>query len=146
MATVLEEREEFKIRIGKKEGGRKVTIVNHTENTTHTCTVTEGYRLLNDWIEQGKSNQSIHVVDLVKVKEAKLAPGTQTKFTVDCGTNDLFRQVAGEWERILAQVKNLTVARHIVAEEFLATLKKLTTTEIASRIFEGEGELPDWMK
>jgi predicted aminopeptidase len=147
MATVSEEREAFKIRMLKpKAGFEKVTIVNHTEDTTITCTVAEGYRQFCDWIAKGKGQHNIHVVYLKKVKEAKLAPGTQTKFTVDCGTNDLFRQVAGEWERILAQVKNLTIARHLVAEELLASLKRLTTTEVAKKIFEGEGEIPDWMK
>ena len=147
MSTCIEERDALKIRLNKpKAAGDKLTVINHTEDRSTTCTAIEAYRMMNDWIDKGKGGHSIHVVDLKSVKEKKLAPGTQTKFTVDCGTNDLFREITAEWERILAQVKNLTVARHLVAEEYLKALKELTTTEIAKKIFEGEGEIPDWMK
>ena len=147
MATAIEERDALKIRLNDpKRRADKLTVINHTEDSTTTCTAIEAYRLLNGWIEQGKSGHSIHMVDLRKVKEKKLAPGTQTKFTVDCGTNELFRQVNGEWERILGQVKNLTIARHMVAERVLKAMQTLTTTKIAEKMFEGEGELPDWMR
>ena len=147
MATCIEERDALKIRlVNPKTRNDKLTVINHTEDTSVTCSAIEAYRLLNDWIDKGKSGHTIHIVDLKKVKEKKLAPGTQTKFTVDCGTNELYRQVAGEWERILAQVKNLSIARHMVAEDLFESLKGLTTTKIAKRMFEGEGELPDWMQ
>ena len=147
MATILEERDALKIRLNNpKARNDKLTIIDHAADTSITCTAIEAYRHLNDRIDKGDGGHVIHVHDIKKAREKKLAPGTQTKFTVDCGTNELYRQVAGEWERILAQVKNLSIARHMVAEDLLESLKGLTTTKIAKRMFEGEGELPDWMK
>ena len=147
MATCIEERDALKIRlVNPKARNDKLTVINHTEDTSTTCSAIEAYQMMNAWIDKGWSGHVIHVVDLKKVKEKKLAPGTQTKFTVDCGTNDLYRQVATEWERILGQVKNLSIARHMMAEELLVALKALSPTEITKRMFEGEGELPDWMR
>ena len=40
----------------------------------------------------------------------------------------------------------MTIARHVMAEELLVALKALSPTEITKRMFEGEGELPDWMR
>ena len=147
MASCIEERDALKIRLNNpKVRNDKLTVINHTEDTSVTCTAIEAYRMMNDWIDKGKAGHTLHVVDLKKVKEKKLAPGTQTKFTVDCGTNELYRQVAGEWERILGQIKNLSIARHMVAEDLRESLKRLTPTEIVKRMSEGEGEIPDWMK
>ena len=147
MASILEERDALKIRLNNpKARNDKLTIIDHAADTSITCTAIEAYRHLNDRIERGDGVHVIHVHDVKKTKEKKLAPGTQTKFTVDCGTNELYRQVAGEWERILGQVKNLSIARHMMAEELLVALKALSPTEITKRMFEGEGELPDWMR
>ena len=147
MATCIEERDALKIRlVNPKARNDKLTLVDHAADTTMTCTAIELYQHFNELIEKGHGGRVVHVHDIKKAREKKLAPGTQTKFTVDCGTNDLYRQVASEWERILAQVKNLSIARHIMAEELLESLKGLTTTKIAKRMFEGEGELPDWMQ
>ena len=147
MASILEERDALKIRLNNpKARNDKLTIIDHAADTSITCTAIEAYRHLNDRIERGDGVHVIHVHDVKKAKEKKLAPGTQTKFTVDCGTNELYRQVAGEWERILGQVKNLSIARHMMAEELLVALKALSPTEITKRMFEGEGELPEWMR
>jgi hypothetical protein len=148
MATVTEERDALKITLNNpKRAADKFTIVNHSDGSTTTCSGIEAYRLMNSWIDKGRGGETIHLVDHRKEKASKLAPGTRTRFSLECGSNELYRQIAGEWERILAQVKNVTVARHIVAETVLDALRmNLTATKIVKRMSEGEGEIPDWMR
>lgn len=110
------------------------------------ATILEEFNALKLKIAAGKGNEPIHIVYHSQEKKRKLSPGKQTRFLFDCGTNETYRDIAKEYERILEQVKNVTIARHMVAEDFLESLKRLTPTEIAKKVFEGEGELPEWMR
>ena len=110
------------------------------------ATILEEFNALKLKIAAGKGNEPIHIVYHSQEKKRKLSPGKQTRFLFDCGTNETYRDIAKEYERILGQVKNLSIARHMMAEELLVALKALSPTEITKRMFEGEGELPDWMR
>ena len=110
------------------------------------ATILEEFNALKLKIAAGKGNEPIHIVYHSQEKKKRLTPGKQTRWTLDCGTNELYREIYQEYERILEQVKNVTIARHIIGDEVLLALKGLTTTKIAKRMFEGEGELPDWMQ
>jgi hypothetical protein len=52
----------------------------------------------------------IHVVDHTAERKRKTTPGAQTRFGLDCGTNEVYRELFVEWERILGEVKNKTMA------------------------------------
>lgn len=110
MATITEEFEILKIRIGKREGDQKITIVDHVNATQISCTVKEGFEALKARISKEEGGHIIHVVDHVAVQRRKLEPGNQTRFGLDCGTNDAYRELYAEWIRILTEVKNKTMA------------------------------------
>jgi hypothetical protein len=60
--------------------------------------------------DQAALNAKIHVVDHSVEKIRKTTPGKQTRFGLDCGTNEVYRELFIEWERILEEVKNKTMA------------------------------------
>jgi hypothetical protein len=123
-----------------------------------SCTIKEGIAILAGMASKGRSQAIVHIVyvdqDRKRKRENKPLPGKkpQVKFCVDCGTPEIFRDLFTEWDRILAQVGNKTVALSIL----IAWLKKLDTQRIAKKLEEGEpapahsgppkAELPKWLQ
>lgn len=118
------------------------------------ATIKEEFETLKAKILAGKESETVHVVYVDQERKHRKAPGPTTRFVFNLGSNELYREVFAEWDRILSQIKNVTMARHIVGEEILDALRKLTTERIAEMIGEDEqagpppekARIPEWLK
>jgi hypothetical protein len=111
--------------------------------------------------DQATLNQKTHIVFVDQERQARKKPGHKTRFTFDLQSNDLYRQVWLEWDRILVQIVNVTVARHIVGQEILRCFRELTPERIKELLEMGENdtttgpkpgpsppkaEIPEWLR
>lgn len=110
MATISEEINTLKIRLGANRGADKITIVDHVRGTQVSMSLKEGYDHLIARRNSGQGGLIVHIVDHVVLQKEKLEPGKQTRFSIDCGTNEAYRELYAEWLRIFAEVKNKTMA------------------------------------
>jgi hypothetical protein len=80
------------------------------------ATAKEEFERLKILINSGRGNEVVHVVRVDEERkrrlENKAKPGgrQQTKFVLECGDGDAFKELYAEWDRILLEVKNRTMA------------------------------------
>lgn len=121
------------------------------------ATILEEFNELKLKIAAGRGNETVHIVwtdqERQRKRENKPKDGKkpQTKFYVDCGTPEIFRDLYTEYDRILSQIGNKTMALCIMVD----WLRALTTERIQKKLSEGEhqqkeggppkAELPKWV-
>jgi hypothetical protein len=125
------------------------------------ATLKEEFELLKARIASGHGNETVHVVWVDREKRARKSPGHKTRFTFDLLSNELYREIWNHWDRVLTQVVNVTVARHIVGQEILRCFRELTPERIKELLELGENdtttgpkpgpappraEIPAWLK
>ena len=121
------------------------------------ATLKEEFELMKLKIAAGKGSEVVHIVWVDQERRARKSPGHKTRFTFDLLSNELYRETWAEWDRILTQIVNVTMARQIVGEYLRDCLRALTTDRIKALLAEGEvaapkppkaeiPELPEWMK
>lgn len=122
------------------------------------ATLKEEFELMKARIASGHGSETVHVVWVDREKKARKSPGHKTRFTFDLQSNELYREIWTEWDRILTQVVNVSVARHIVGEYLRDCLKALTAEEIKKRLDSGhqqagdrpagppKAEIPEWLR
>ena len=102
--------------------------------------------------DQAALTQKVHAVFVDQERKRRAAPSKQTRMFIDFQDNGAYRAAFKEWDRIVLQVVNVTIARHIVAKAVLDALRGLTPERIDFILKEGEEEeakedgLPDWAK
>lgn len=124
------------------------------------ATVKEEFELLKAKILAGKENETVHVVwvdqDRKRRIENKPREGgkRQQRFVLDCGSPEAYSEVYAEWDRLLTQVGNKTVAVSILID----WLRALTEKRIAKKLEDGsdiaadapagppKAQLPKWMQ
>jgi len=162
MATAEIELTNLKLAAGKKRADEKISIVNHDVNPPglQSCTIKEGISILADMASKGRSQALVHIVyvdqDRKRKRENRPTDGKkpQVRFSVDCGTPEIFADLYCEWDRILTQVGNKTVALSILID----WLRALTEKRIATKLEAGAStpknpaapgpppaQLPKWM-
>lgn len=101
-------------------------------------TVKEEFELLKAKILAGKENEVVHVVWTDQDRKRKKTTKSQTRFTIDCGTPEIFRDLYTEYDRILTQIGNKTMCLSIIVD----WLRALTEARIAKKLAEGQEEKP----
>jgi hypothetical protein len=165
MATAEIELTNLKLAAAKKRGDEKISIVNHDVQPPglQSCTLKEGIAILADMASHGRSQAIVHIVYVdqdrrrKRLNEPREGRKPQVRFMVDCGTPEIFKDLYCEWDRILTQVGNKTVALSILID----WLRALTEKRIAKKLEEGTGtpiaknpsapgpppaQLPKWMQ
>lgn len=143
MATVKEELEEFKIRLGKKQDAHRVTIVDHVKGSNTTCNVREGFIHLTQRVAAGEEGYLVHIVDHEKERIRKLTPSTKTIAKIDFGSNDVLLEYYAQRERIVAKVGTMSIVNHIIGDGIIATLHGLTDARLEQLMTEGDGDIDD---
>ena len=122
------------------------------------ATLKEEFELMKVRIASGHGTETVHVVWVDREKRARKSPGHKTRFTFDLLSNELYREIWTEWDRILTQVVNVTVARHIVGEWIRDAMRALTADKLKELVDGGHqqagdrpagpprAEIPTWLK
>jgi hypothetical protein len=103
------------------------------------ATIREEFNALKLKIAAGKENEIVHVVYVDQDRKRKLVNSTkgdkkaQTRFSLETGSPEMFRDLFAEWDRILLQVKNKTMAIDII----IWWLRLLTKERIEKKIKAG---------
>lgn len=112
-------------------------------------TVLEELNTLKLLIAAGKENEIVHLVRVDQDRKRKKTTKVQTRFSVDCGTPEIFKDLFTEYDRILTQVTNKTMALSIIVD----WLRALTPERIQKKLTAGEqatkppkSNLPEWLK
>ena len=116
------------------------------------ATILEEFNALKLKIAAGKENEVVHIVYVDQERARKRTnkgPKPQTRFIVDCGTPEIFKDLFTEYDRILTQVTNKTMALSIIVD----WLRALTPERIQKKLTAGEqvtkppkSNLPEWLK
>jgi hypothetical protein len=132
------------------------------------ATIREEYELLKMKILAGKENETIHVVwtdQDRKRKRANVGPKQQTRFSIDCGSPDLFKDLYAEYDRLISTIENKTITidmivwwlRLLTPERIQKKLKAGTDAGprpavipsedwIEGRDEPGLNEIPEWLR
>jgi hypothetical protein len=101
------------------------------------ATIKEEFELLKAKILAGKENETIHVVwtdQDRKRKRANVGPKQQTRFSIETGSPEAFRELYGQYDRILTEVVNKTIALDLITW----WLSLLTPERIKKKMEHGE--------
>ena len=162
MATISEERESLKIRIGKGGANDKLTVIDHTSDTRFSGNATEIFYALGKRIDKGEGSHVIHIVDQAAEKERKRKnPERSTRMMLYCRTPVQWSEMQIQKERYM----EIAVDPHIGIDCMIRALGAFSRSTIAEWVKQGfgpgdpppkaeippyqgpsEAELPDWMK
>jgi hypothetical protein len=101
------------------------------------ATIKEEFELLKAKILSGKENETIHVVwtdQDRKRKRANVGPKPQKRFSIDCGSPEAFRELYTQYDRIMSEVVNKTIALDLITW----WLSLLTPDRIKKKMEQGE--------
>lgn len=139
MASAKDELAALKVRAGKKQGGDRITIINHTAGTTQSCTVTEGIPYLAGLVDKGAGQNSIHVVDAKAEKERKLTnPKNSTKRIFNCRTPEQWKEL----NVVLEPYYEEAIDPHIAIDLVIKALAAFSRATIAAWVKAGRDEHP----
>jgi hypothetical protein len=106
------------------------------------ATAKEEFERLKILINSGRGNEVVHVVRVDEERKRRLANKPkptgkqQTRFVLDCGSPEAFVDVYKEWDRILLEVRNRTMAVDFV----IRGLRMVDKRQIDE--WRNEGEVP----
>lgn len=154
MATIKEEFETLKLRIGKRQGKARITVIDHAAKSSQTCLVEEGFQLLRRRIEKGEQNEVIHIVDHAAERERKEKnPDKSTRAIVNCHTPELWSRFQMSKERFMV----IAVDPALAVELMTRALDSVPNDVIRQWLSEGpkepgagpappKAEIPGWLE
>jgi hypothetical protein len=104
-------------------------------------TAFEELQTLKALVLAGKGNEMVHIVRVDQDRQRKrtnTGPKQQKRFSVDCGSPEAFRELYTQYDRILAEVVNKTIALDLIT--WWLTL--LTPERIKKKMEAGERLAP----
>lgn len=141
MSTAIDELTALKIRAGKKQGDARITIIDHTEKKTITCTVLEGVAVLAHLVGLSKGHHSIHIVDAAEERKRKLTnPNRSTRRVFNCRTPEQWKEL----NKVLEVFYDLAGDPHVAVDLIIRALK-IPPRTIEAWLHEGAQE-PEWLK
>lgn len=144
MASAHDELTNLKMRAAKKEGAKLITIINHTKRVKHTCSLTDGVRLLARLVETNHAEDSIHIVDHASERKRKADnPTNSTRVVFDSGSPGFYKRFHAQRQRYYDLAKDMGIAMEMV----LWALESRTDKDILDQINEGsEPDEPEWIR
>lgn len=157
MATILEERESLKIRIGKGGGADRLVVIDHTSGENLSGTATEVFYALGGRVEKGEGSHVIHIVDQAKEKDRKRTnPDKSTRMSLNCRTPEQWSEMQMQKERYFS----IAVDPNIAIDLMIKALGAFSDNVIADWVRQGHEdrpgppraeipageELPEWMR
>lgn len=133
MASVKEERETLKIRIGKREGHTLITIVGHNPHWSWKGTIKEGFEIL----KAKPDGDKVHIVDGDTERRRKSEnPNNSTRVVLNCRTPDQWKEFQAVKERYM----EIAVDPHIFVDLLIWALSLPSDNELQARIDETGAE------
>lgn len=146
MATAAEELTRLKIRANKGEGQRRITIVDHFDGEKRTCSVLDGVKLLAGWVNAGKSEHKLHIVDHAEEKERRLAnPKKSIRVVLNCRTPEQYAEFQQVKERYFDAATDPHIAIDLIIRALLAGDPEAWLRE-GQQDGPPQAEIPSWLK
>lgn len=142
MASARDELASLKLRVAKKQGDARITIIDHTANEHYTLTVAEGVKFLANLVEKGSGERPVHIVDHAEEKRRKLTnPRKSTKKILNCRTPEQWT----EWNAAEERFFDIAVDPHLALDLMIRALKAPDEATLRAWLAEGhqqEGDRP----
>jgi hypothetical protein len=153
MATPREEADALKIRIAKKEGDKRITVINHTLKQRFSCTVLEAFKTLCTYIDK-RQDYVLHIVDHEKTRTARRENlKGSTRITINCYTPENYKGLRSQIDRYFEIAGDPTFAPVLMEHALELCTNQILKDWLAAgyekkraRPESDSNEIPDWLK